>query len=420
MTLLIVIAVVLLLFSALLSAAETAVFAPSDSSVRTLEEEGFQGAQSLREARGETYDVHLTLRLLDSLLNLGATGLLVYAGVTLEGVPGLAAAVVGAILTVLLVGEIIPRALARRRPVRLALGTAPILLALSKALRPVVAPLSHLDRAISATDSRDQDPDRTEEGRVLEEIADLGAEEGVVPEEERQLVERAFRLDELSAWEIMTPRVDVFAWPDSLSLEEIVPELSSVPFSRVPVYGETVDDITGILSVREALERYVSGHGSTRLKEIAREPIFIPGSLSLTRCLRLFQIRRSHMGVVADEFGGTDGIVTLEDVVEELVGEIEDETDLPEVSLVQVSAHEAVCDGSADLRDLNKLLDLELPLEEHRSLNGLILEEAGRVPAAGEVLDLEGVRVEIMEASDTQVLRARLTRVDAPIEQEDS
>jgi len=413
-TLLIIIAVLLLLLSAVLSAAETAVFSPNDSRVRTLEEEGFRGAAALQAVRTEAYEVRLTLRLLDSLLNLGATSLLVYVGVTREGVPGLAAAVVGAILTVLIIGEIVPRALARRRPVRLALSTSSLLLGLKRILRPMVRPLSHLDRAISASTPED----RAGEERVLEEIADLGRKEGVLHEDEHQLVERAFRLDELTVWEIMTPRVDVFAWPDSLTLAAIVPQLSAVPYSRVPVYSDSVDDITGILYVREALERYVAGDGSTLLKDIAREPIFIPGTLSLTRCLRLFQLRRSHMGVVADEFGGTDGIVTLEDVVEELVGEIEDETDLPEVSLVRVSRDEVIADGSVDLRDLNKLMELDLSVDEHRSLNGLILEEAGRVPTAGDRLEMDGIRVEILDASETQVLRAKLVRTDGNTETE--
>ena len=118
------------------------------------------------------------------------------------------------------------------------------------------------------------------------------------------------------------------------------------------------------------------------------------------------------MGIVADEFGGTDGLVTLEDVVEELVGEIEDETDLPEVSLIRISRGEALADASIDVREVNKAMNISLPLEEHRSLNGLILEKLGKVPETGEILDFDGLRVEVVEASETHVRRVRLTRTN--------
>jgi putative hemolysin len=277
-----------------------------------------------------------------------------------------------------------------------------------RTVAPILAPLSVLERTISRVGVPAEE--RSDQERVLEEIKDIGRREGVVGDEENQLVERAFRLDELSAWDAMTPRVEIFAWKESLTLRDIIEEVPSVPYSRVPVYGESVDDITGILHVREVYENYTAGNTDLSLSEIAREPIFIPGSMSLTRCLRLFQLRRIHMGIVADEFGGTDGLVTLEDVVEELVGEIEDETDLPEVSLIRISRGEAIADASIDLREINKAMNTALPLEEHRSLNGLILEEMGRVPEAGEVLEMDALRVEVVEATDTQVRRVRITR----------
>jgi putative hemolysin len=235
----------------------------------------------------------------------------------------------------------------------------------------------------------------------------------VVEEEEHLLVERAFRMDELRAWDIMTPRVDIFAWRDALTLEEIVPQLRSVPFSRVPVYGETIDDITGILYVREAYEAYVAGHREMELSRLSRDPFFVPGSLSLPRLLQDFQARRIHMGIVADEFGGTAGIVTLEDVIEELVGEIEDETDIAEESIVRISRDELVAAGGVELREVNYTFNVSLPHLEHRSLNGFVLEELGRVPEAGERIDLPGLEIEILEATETQIVRARLRKTHA-------
>jgi CBS domain containing-hemolysin-like protein len=137
----------------------------------------------------------------------------------------------------------------------------------------------------------------------------------------------------------------------------------------------------------------------------------VPGSLSLSHLLRAFQTRRIHMAVVTDEFGGTDGIVTLEDVLEELVGEIVDETDAAEEPALKMSGDELLADASVDLREINHAFGTALPQEEHRSLNGLILEELGRVPEGGETLDLLGVHIEILEATDTHVVRTRLRKL---------
>ncbi|MEX0842726.1 MAG: hemolysin family protein, partial [Gemmatimonadota bacterium] len=236
-------------------------------------------------------------------------------------------------------------------------------------------------------------------------------------EDEHRLVERAFRMDELTAWDIMTPRVDIFAWPDSLTLEEAIPQLVEVPHSRVPVYGDSIDDITGILYVRQAYEAYVAGHGAMQLAELAREPFFVPGSLALPYLLHDFQLRRLHMGIVADEFGGTDGLVTLEDVIEELVGEIEDETDIHETPIRRISRSEAEVDGAVELREVNHALNVSLPHLEARSLNGYLLEHLGRVPEVGEDIDLPGLAVEILEATETQVLRAKLRKTQ-PVQPE--
>ena len=208
------------------------------------------------------------------------------------------------------------------------------------------------------------------------------------------------------------PSGPVFAWQDSLALKEIVGDLEKVPFSGYR-FTESVDDITGILHVREVYQNYVSGRGDTPLKGLAREPFFVPGSLSLTRLLRDFQARRIHLGIVADEFGGTDGLVTMEDILEELVGEIVDETDLPEEPLIRISKNEVIADGALDLREINYAFNVSLPQLEHRSLNGFIIEELGYVPERGESLERQGVRIDVVDATETQVVKARVRKLSS-------
>jgi len=417
MVVVIPVAAALILLSAFFSASSTAVFSVGGPRIRTLLEEGFKGAQELSELRSRPGAIQGLLLFLASLSSLLAVGLLTGWSVMEWGFPGLLIGLFSSGALVLLLGELLPRSFAARRSIRVALAVAPVTLILERFLGPVLSPFFRLESFLARAGG---DNGSTREEREVREITSLGQEEGVVGMEEHELVERAFRLDELTAWDVMTPRVAIFAWRDSLTLEEIVGDLEEVPYSRVPVYGESVDDVTGILHVREVYQSYISGRGSTTLKSLSREPFFVPGSLSLTRLLKDFQARRIHMGIVADEFGGTDGLVTLEDVLEELVGEIVDETDLLEEPLIRISRNEVIADGALDLREINYAVNVTLPQLEHRSLNGFIIEELGYVPERGESLERQGVRIDVVDATDTQVLRARVRKMIPPNLTEDS
>jgi len=394
--------------SALGSASETATFAIGTSRLRTMEEEGFRGAKALGELRIRAEQTRAALLFLNTLFNTVAVGTVVLLGHTLGGTAGGGLGLLAGSVAVLIFGQGIPRLLASRHPTRFALAAAPAVLTLEKWLVALTKPLRKLAAGVIRNGGANGS---SQEERDVRELAELGQEEGLVGEDEHLLVERAFRLDELTAWDVMTPRVDIFAWKDSLTLEEIIGELKSMPYSRVPVYQDTTDNISGILYVREAYENYVAGRTTMTLSQLARDPLFVPGSLPLTRLLHQFQARRIHMGIIADEFGGTDGLATLEDVLEELVGEIVDETDVDEEALIRISRTQVLAPGGIDVREINYAFNVALPQLEHRSLNGFLLEELGHVPAPGETVERAGVKIEILTASDTQVLTARLTKL---------
>jgi CBS domain containing-hemolysin-like protein len=208
----------------------------------------------------------------------------------------------------------------------------------------------------------------------------------------------------------MTPRVDILAWPETRPLAEIAAELRHARYSRIPLYSGAIDEITGVLYIRDAYQALISGQRDVQLKELAREPFFVPGSVTLDNLLLDFQERRIHLGIVIDEYGGVDGLIALEDILEELVGEIVDETDIAAEPIVRLGKNEILVDGSADLREINHFFNTTFPLLEHRSLNGYLLEVFGQVPAPGETITREGVQIEITAATDTQVVKARLIR----------
>jgi len=401
-----------ILLSAVFSAAELAVFLPGEGRVRSLADQKISGAAALVQLRSKPERTLVLLRLADALSDVSAGALAAYIAFQQWQLLGLALAIGAVALLVVYFGELIPLGVAANHGLRIALAIAPTLLLLTRVLSPLLILLSRLSRV--RPERRDALAAITES--EIRQLTALGHTEGGIEEHERELIERAFRLDDTKTWEVMIPRVDIFAWQDSKRLAEIVPELGTVRYSRVPVYGESIDDITGVLYLRDVYQALIGGQRDVMLSELAREPLVVPGSLPLSRLLRDFQNRRIHLAVVVDEYGGTDGLVTLEDVLEELVGEIVDETDVDEDALTRVSRSEILAWGDADLREINHFFNTTLPQLEHRSLNGYLLEELGRVPQPGEHIEREGILIEVMEASETQVTRARLRRLGSPME----
>jgi putative hemolysin len=398
----------LVALSGFFSGAEIALFSVGDARVRSLIDEGKRGSRALGELKDNPERMLATILIGNNLVNIGAASLATALALDAFGRQGVAYATGVMTLLVLVFGEITPKGFASANAVTVSLLVAPVIQLLSRILYPLVAPLEALTRWFVRKSQREGVPTITE-GEIRESVA-IGHREGAIDEHERQIIERAFWLDETRAWDIMTPRVEVFAWPAHLSLAQIAPELHAVRYSRVPVYKESIDDIVGVLHTRDAYQALVSGQRDIPIGELAREPLLVPGSIPLVRLLGEFQTRRIHLGVVIDEYGGTDGLVTLEDIIEELVGEIVDETDVERQSIVRVSRNEIVVEGSADLREINHFLNTSFPQLEHRSFNGYLLDELGYVPETGEEIEREDVLIRIEEASETQVLRVRLTR----------
>ena len=404
LTLSLVLALVLATFFAV---AERTVLPLGETRARELVEARRAGAGALARLRRRPERTRVLVRLGDAAADAATALLAALLGHAFWGLPGFVAGAAAATLAILLLGDFAPMHVAVRWGDRAALATAPPLLALERILTTL---LMVLERAGGMLSERPAGALGAITEDEIRELTALGHTEGAIEEHERQLIERAFTLDDTKAWDIMTPRVDIIAWPDSLRLADIAPKLGKVPYSRIPVYDESIDNVTGILYLRDAYQALLAGQRDVPLRVLAREPLIVPGTVPVTKLLRDFQTRRIHLALVLDEYGGTDGVVTLEDVLEELVGEIVDERDVDEEPITRVSRNEIVAAGDADLREINHYFNTSLPQLEHRSLNGYLLEELGQVPDAGTSLEREGLHIRVLEASETQVLRARVRR----------
>jgi CBS domain containing-hemolysin-like protein len=407
MTATLIVLVALILASGFFSGSEIALFSISRARARGLLENERRGAAALVSLKSNPERLLVTLLIGNNVANIGAAAVATYSATMAFGSAGVGIATGVMTLMVLFFGEIVPKSIAARNAESFALFIAPFVVLLSRLLTPISLPFVALTRVVVPQST--VLPSVTEaEIRSLTEIGHRG---GAIEEHERELIERAFLLDSTRAWQIMTPRVDIEAWPDDTTLSDIARELDSIRYSRIPIYSGSLDDITGVVHVRDAYRVIAEGRAGDRLSDIAREPFFVPATIPLIQLLGEFRGRRVHLGIVVDEHGGTDGLVTLEDILEELVGEIDDELDRPVEPVRRIGRDEIIADASVDLKEINQAFGLDIPVSEHRSLNGLLLESFGRVPKARERIEIEDVEIEVIEAGDTQVTRVRVRRI---------
>ena len=248
---------------------------------------------------------------------------------------------------------------------------------------------------------------------VPESAAPVTHEEAV--EEAEELIERALRLDRLTARDIMVPRTDIVAVPFEASVREAIAIARESKHSRLPVYQGTIDRIVGIVHVRDLLRFALEPAEGIKVGDVMREAYFIPESKRADELLRDLQRQRVHMAVVVDEFGGTAGIVTIEDVLEEIVGEIQDEYDVEAPLVERVSAEEAIVDGRISLEEIADIFGVSLEDEETSTIGGLVQAHLGHIPQPGESVTVDGLEVTVLEIDGNRVRKLRVRRIPAPV-----
>ncbi|KAF2958294.1 hemolysin [Thermotoga sp. Ku-13t] len=316
---------------------------------------------------------------------------------------------------VLVVGEISPKIYAREYAERVYQRVDVLLRLLDRLLSPLVSPLlriSNLVVRLIGGKAMEDAPFITSEDII--NAVNVGTEGGTIGKQEGMIVEQTFKMSETDIKEIMTPRVDVVAINENATIEEFFKLVNEEGYSRIPVFREDIDDIVGICYVKDAVA-LVEQLGwdaarSKKVSEIMREPIFAPETMKVSTLLKIFKEKKMHMAIVVDEFGGTAGIVTLEDILEELVGEIMDEYDYDETSNIRkVSENSYIVKGTTPLNDIERELDVEFPPTEHETLAGYLLEQFQRIPSVGEELDVNGFHFKIVAATKSKIDRVLMT-----------
>jgi putative hemolysin len=330
-----------------------------------------------------------------------------------DGVALIIVTVLLALFTIVF-AELVPKTLALANAERVAIALSLPIDFLARALGPVIALLTGITTAITRLFGASISNEASITAEELRLIVERGGEQGILEAEEEQMINAVIELGSRRVHEVMVPRIAIAAIPASTTFDEAIDTIIEHGHSRIPVYEESVDEILGILYAKDLLPILRDSAGPRPdLRALLRTPVYIPESMTVDDLLHEFQRRKVHIAIVLDEYGGTAGLVTIEDLLEEIVGEIQDEYDEEEPMVVRLSEDEARVDGRASVDDLADLFDTNLGLEdedEYDTVGGLIYHRIGGVPSPGDRVDVDGLILTVETTDGRRVGKVLVVR----------
>jgi putative hemolysin len=417
---------ILIVLNGIFVAAEFALVRVRRTRLEQLSEEGNRGARRVQRLISNpgrflaTIQIGVTFVSLLSAVFAGATIVDALAA-PLRDVPALAASaepiallVVTALVSLFTIvfGELVPKALAFGYTETLAFFFAGPIDLLGRLLSPLVWLLTTVTNAITRlfgiTDT--QGEKLTAEELMI--IVERGGQQGVIEAEEQQMIGAVLELGDQRVHEVMVPRIDITAVAEAAPIETIIDIIVAEGHSRIPVYRESIDNVIGILYAKDLLPM-LARKETIDITKLLRTPLFVPESISVDDLLHMLQRRKVHIAIVLDEYGGTAGLVTIEDLIEEIVGEIQDEYDTEEPMIERISDDEARIDGRASIDDLTEVFGVELngeDREQYDTVGGLVYHEVGGVPAVGDTVEVDGLTLTVESTDGRRVGKVLVVR----------
>jgi len=395
-----------LVLSAFFSASEVALISITRAKVRTLVNEKRPGSAALAMLKETPDRLLITILIGNNIVNVAASAIATAVTISLFGDIGVGIATGVVVILLLVFGEIGPKTYATRNTERFALAVSRPIHFLSRVFSPLIWVIEKCTRK-KAPEDRIVEPAVTEE--EIREWIEVGKEEGAIEQEEREMLYSVLEFGDTTAREIMTPRVDVALIDDQSTLQSALHFFNETGFSRIPVYHEHMDNIIGVLNVKDVISSQIAGKKSTPIKDLMYDPFFVPESKKIDDLLKELQLRKVQIAIVLDEYSTFIGIVTVEDILEELVGDILDEFDREEPGIQKTGEGIFLVDAKVWVEDLNDELEITLPVSEsYERLGGLIIERLGHIPHPGESVYIKESHISLVV---TQMLSRRIVKV---------
>ena len=408
---------ILVCCSAFFSFSETALTAVNRMKVRKMYEDKLFGSKALYILRENPSKMLATLLIGNNLVNLAAASIATVMFIDFfakrlifnEGV-AITVATLVTTLILLIFGEIVPKTTAIKHADKFSLVMAPAVLALSVIITPVLILLDWICRPalkLLGSDVKTNTPLVTED--ELKMMLSVGEEEGIIDTSENKMIHSIFEFSDTVAKEVMVPKPDMFCMNANMQVSEALENIFEDGHSRVPVYDGSPDNIVGIVMTKDLIT--IRGRESTSvLKDIMRAPLFVPETKKLDELMRLMQSSRSHIAIVVDEYGVVAGLVTLEDLLEEIVGEIEDEFDKEEKDLETLSDGSILVNARLSISDVNEKIGTRIPEGDYDTIGGFVLSLIGRLPFMGDSTKYEDLNITVEKIAKRRITRVKISR----------
>jgi len=411
MTGIIILLIVLLALSAFFAASETSIISLSDAKIRSLVEKDLSGAKTLAHLRKDTHRLLITILIGNNVVNIGASVLAASLFMDLFGSSGLGIATGVMTFLVLVFGDITPKSYASKYAVPLALFAAKPVHFLQIIFTPIIWFLEKIVIGLIKKLGGQVHEEKVSDEEIRAFI-DISAESGTIEKREKELLNKVLQFNDIEVEEVMTPRVSMDAMPIHSTLQDILNLVLKKSHSRVPIYKDNIDNIIGIITVKDLLMLINKFNLNKKIDRIElKKPLIVPVSKKIDSLFRDFQKARMHMAIVIDEYGGTAGLVTLEDLLEEIVGEIVDESDVDEQPILDVNENEIIVDGATRLDTINAHLEIKMKGEEMEPISALILDKLRRFPKEGEEINFSEALVTILKMHQNKIIRVKIKKI---------
>jgi CBS domain containing-hemolysin-like protein len=410
-----VVIVALIALSAFFSSSEIAMFSLAKHRVDSMVEDGIPGSKTVSQLKNNPHRLLITILVGNNIVNIAMSSIATaIVGIYFDPGTAVLASTFGITTLVLLFGESAPKSYAVENTESWALRIARPLKYSEYVLLPLVVVFDRLTRIINrVTGGRSAIETSYITRDEIQDLIQTGEREGVIEEEEREMLDRIFRFNQTIAKEVMTPRLDMTAVPKDATIDEAIETCVQSDHERVPVYDGNLDNIIGIVTIRDLVRERNYGEGDTVLTDLVQPTLHVPESKNVDELLTEIQDNRLRMVIVIDEFGTTEGLVTLEDMVEEIVGDILEDDE--EESFERINDRETLVRGEVNIDEVNEVLGLDLPEgEEFETLAGFVFNRAGRLVEEGERIAYEGITIRIEQVDNTRILKARIVQPEEP------
>ena len=400
---------ILLLLSGFFSGSEASLFSLTTLHLHKMQEDKNPFFAYVQKLLAYPRRLLITILVGNESINITIAVITTSIFLYLFGIDGKWMAIAVATLTLLIFGDAIPKTFAVNYPIRFSTSVSLPLMFFYKAGRPIVwilEKISDLFVYLFGKTVSTQSSVLTEDEFIT--LVDVGHQEGALEESQRDLIHRVFELADTMVSDIMTPRVDMFCLPISMSVEEVGKQIIKARYSRIPIYGIDKDDILGILHAKHLLEEISKRSKTKSIRKLLKNPYFVPLERSAESMLRDFQMRKIQMAMVVDEYGGIEGLVTLNDILENLVGDIYDEDDVKESLFHRVDNKTFVVSGAMDIEDFNEFAETSISTEEFDTVGGFIFHLFGKLPSTGDEVDFEQYTFKVEKIRKARIMTVRV------------